>query len=79
MMTAVHGIIAAGTVAYLTREASWEKVAMTANHLFYFVGIASLASAVEIPYSCFATKAVFMLTPIFLIEHFRQGQVSTAT
>ncbi len=77
MMTAVQGIIAAGTIAHLTREATWEKIAFTSNHLFYLVGIASHAAAVEIPYFSFAAKAVFMLTPVVLIESFRQGQVST--
>jgi hypothetical protein len=77
MMAAIQGIIAAGTVAHLTREATWEKIAFTSNHLFYLVGIASHAAAVEIPYFSFAAKAIFMLTPIVLIESFRQGQVST--
>lgn len=78
MMTAVQGILAAGTVAYLTRgEATWEKIAFTSNHLFYLVGIASHAAAVEIPHFSLAAKVVFMVTPIVLIESFRQGQVST--
>ena len=78
MMTAVQGIIAAGTAAYLTRgEATWEKIAFTSNHLFYLVGIASHAAAVEIPYFSFAAKVVFIMTPVVLIESFRQGQVST--
>ncbi len=77
MMTAVQGIIAAGTVAHLTREATWEKIAFTSNHLFYLVGIASHTAAVESPHFSLAAKAVFMVTPIVLIESFRQGQVST--
>ncbi len=67
MMTAIQGIVAAGTVAYLTREASWERVALTANHLFYLVGIACDAASVEISYFSFAAKGVFILTPVFLI------------
>lgn len=77
MMTAIQGIIAAGTVAHLTRKATWEKIVFTSNHLFYLVGIASHAASVEIPYFSFAAKVVFMMTPIALIESFRQGQVST--
>ena len=77
MMTAVHGILAAGTAAYLTREATWEKIAFTSNHLFLLVGVAAHAAAVEIPYFSLAAKVVFCVTPIVLIEHFRQGQVST--
>jgi hypothetical protein len=77
MMTAVQGIVAAGTAAYLTRNSSWENVALTANHLFYLAGIACLESSTEIPYFSFAAKAVFMLTPVFLMEHFRQGQVNS--
>src|SRR4051794_30785168 len=77
MMTAVQGIIAAGTVAYLTREATWEKITFSTNHLFYLVGIASHAAAMEIPHFSLAAKMVFMVTPIVLMEHFRQGQVST--
>jgi hypothetical protein len=77
MMTAVQGIIAGGTAAYLTRNSSWENVALTANHLFYLAGIACLASSTEIPYFSFAAKAVFILTPVFLMEYFRQGQVSS--
>jgi len=75
MMTAIQGIVAAGTVAYLTRDATWEKIAFTSNHLFYLVGIAS--NAVEIPHFSFAAKVIFCLTPIVLIEHIRQGQAST--
>ncbi len=78
MMTAVQGIVAAGTVAYLTRDATWEKIAFTSNHLFYLAGIAAHAAAVDIPHFSLAAKVVFCLTPIVLIEHFRQGQVSTA-
>jgi hypothetical protein len=77
MMTAVQGIFAAGTVAYLTRDATWEKITFTSNHLFYLVGIAAQAAAAEIPYFSAAATVVFCLTPISLIEHFRQGQVST--
>lgn len=77
MMTAVQGIIAAGTAAYLTREATCEKMALTSNHLFYLVGIASQATEVEIPHFSLAAKAVFMMTPIAILEHFRQGQEST--
>jgi hypothetical protein len=77
MMNAVQGIIAAGTAAYLTREQNWEKIAFTSNHLFYLVGIASQAAEVEIPYFSLAARAMFMMTPIVLIEHFRQGQEST--
>jgi hypothetical protein len=77
MMTAVQGIVAAGTVAYLTRDATWEKIAFTSNHLFYLVGIAAHAAAVDIPHFSLAAKVVFCLTPIVLIEHLRQGQEST--
>jgi hypothetical protein len=77
MMTALQGIIAAGTAAYLTREATCEKMALTSNHLFYLVGIASHAAAVEIPHFSLAAKAVFMMTPIAILEHFHQGQEST--
>jgi hypothetical protein len=77
MMNAVQGMIAAGTVAYLTRDATWEKIAFTSNHLFLLVGIAAQTAAVEIPHFSLAAKVIFCLTPIFLIEHFRQGQVST--
>lgn len=77
MMTAVQGILAAGTVAYLTRDATWEKITFTSNNLFHLVGIAADAAAVEIPHFSFAAKVVFCLTPIFIIENFRQGQVST--
>jgi len=66
MMTAIQGIVAAGTVAYLTREVTWEKVALGINHLFYLVGSASLAAGTEIPFFALTAKTVFVLTPFVL-------------
>jgi hypothetical protein len=77
MMTAVQGIVAAGTVAWLTREATWEKMALSSNHLFYLVGIAANAAAVDIPHFSLAAKAVFVMTPVVLFAHLYQGQEST--
>ncbi len=76
-MTAIQGIVAAGTVVYLTREPSWEKVILAANYLFYLAGMARRAAQVEIPYFSLAAKGIFMLTPAFLMGHFLQRKMSS--
>lgn len=67
MTTALQGVIAAGTVGYLTREPSWEKVFIAANHFFYLVGIEQLYSGRQgfgIPQ---ISKGVFVISPLFLL------------
>jgi hypothetical protein len=79
MMTAVQGIIAAGTVAYLTREISWKNVAFTANHLFYLADIALKEGLVEVPYFSLAAKAVFAVTPVLVAVHLSGNKMRMRT
>jgi hypothetical protein len=79
MMTALQGIIAAGTVAYLTRETSWKNVAFTANHLFYLAGIALKEGLVEVPCFSLAAKAVFAVTPVLVAVHLSGNKMRMRT
>ncbi len=65
-MAAIQGLVAAGTVAYLTRDPTWEKTGLGINYLFYLIGNAGRVAHVQIPFLAISSKAVFVLTPFVL-------------
>ncbi len=77
MLTAVQGIIAAGTVAYLTQgtlggekaKNPWENIALASNHLFLIVGAALTESSIKVPYFSTLSTAVFVFTPVVLLSN----------